>query len=70
MARAGTARVQILNSAMALMSEETQALPGGAGSLGVDITGYANGLYYYRISMVYDDGSTGSLSVSVFVVAH
>ena len=64
-----TVEVQALNSGGRPAGRLTGHLGAGTGSLALNLAGYAPGVYYYRVVPHYDDGSTASLPLAVFVVA-
>jgi hypothetical protein len=66
----GDAKVRILNSGGSLLSEVSQRFSGGPSQLTVDISGYAFGIFYYQISIHYDNGRDETLPVAAFAVAH
>jgi hypothetical protein len=65
----GTATVQVINSGGGLLGKNSAYAQAGPASLSFDISGYAPGIYYYRISIGYDSGASAALEVKAFAVA-
>jgi hypothetical protein len=69
LAKPATVDIQVLNSGGRPASTLSAHLGVGLGSLPLNLGGYAPGVYYYRVVLHYDDGSTAALAVATFVVA-
>ena len=63
----GTARVKVLNAAGQFVSENSASFGAGAAVLPLDISGFAQGIYYYQVEISYADGSSKSLPLKTFV---
>jgi hypothetical protein len=68
MSQAGSATLKVLNSAGMLVSQNSQAFGAGPAVLPLDISAYAQGVYYYEVQISYSDGSSQNLALSTFVV--
>jgi hypothetical protein len=61
-------RIEVVNSAGSLVTVLNGRLAAGTGALTLDLSGFANGVYYYSAKLTFDDGSVKVLKPSTFVV--
>lgn len=61
-------RVEVLSSRLKLISVLTGDMPAGSGRMVLDLSGFAPGVYYYKMTITYADGQVVRLAVKSFVV--
>ena len=62
---ASPVRLRVLDALGNLMADVTQTLPSGAGSITLDISAFASGVYYYQLT-----SDTGTTPLATLVIVH